>query len=60
MGIKEINKPFIQGEIKISRGHEGAGIGLTIAKASVEALGGSLWIDSAPGKGTNVFFTLPG
>jgi signal transduction histidine kinase len=37
----------------------GVGLGLAIAKGIVEAHGGSIGIDSAPGTGTRVWFTLP-
>ena len=37
----------------------GSGLGLTIAKGIVEALGGRIWADSRPGEGTAFFFTLP-
>jgi signal transduction histidine kinase len=37
----------------------GAGLGLTIAKAIIEAHGGHIWIESAPGQGTTVTFNLP-
>jgi len=36
-----------------------SGLGLPIAKALVEAHGGSIWADTAPGKGTCIRFTLP-
>jgi signal transduction histidine kinase len=39
-------------------GRTGAGLGLYIAKGIVEAHGGRIWADSAPGKGTTVSFTL--
>lgn len=37
----------------------GAGLGLAIAKGLIEAHGGRLWAESAPGHGTIMQFTLP-
>ena len=43
-----------------SRALGGSGIGLTIAKALVEAMGGRIWAESAgPGRGSCFSFTLP-
>ncbi|MFQ3663971.1 MAG: ATP-binding protein [Chloroflexaceae bacterium] len=37
-----------------------AGLGLSIAKALITAMGGQIGVTSAPGQGTTVWFTLPG
>lgn len=38
----------------------GTGAGLTIVKKLVERHRGRIWLDSVPGEGTTVYFTLPG
>ncbi|HVT38672.1 MAG TPA: PAS domain-containing sensor histidine kinase [Gemmatimonadaceae bacterium] len=37
----------------------GAGLGLTIARGIVRGHGGRIWMESTPGEGTRVYFTLP-
>ncbi len=39
--------------------YPGTGIGFSTCKKFIELVGGSIWFESAPGKGTEFFFTLP-
>ncbi len=50
---------FHQVNNSLTRAHEGAGLGLSISKAFVEMLGGSLRVESAVGAGSTFSFTLP-
>lgn len=57
--IRSIFDMFTQGEISITRGYEGSGLGLTIAKGIIQLLGGKIWVESYVGKGSEFFFTIP-
>ena len=50
---------FIQSDIADIQARQGAGLGLSIAKAYVEMLGGRIWVESEEGKGSIFYFTLP-
>lgn len=42
-----------------TEGESGTGLGLVFCKEFIEKHGGQIWVESKPGKGTSVFFTLP-
>ncbi|WP_119301346.1 PAS domain-containing protein [Dongia deserti] len=57
--LAKVAKPFVQLENWLVRKYEGAGLGLSIAKAFCELHGGRLEIASAPGRGTTATIHLP-
>ncbi|MBV9829636.1 MAG: PAS-domain containing protein [Alphaproteobacteria bacterium] len=52
-------QPFGQAKPATIRTHGGTGLGLPIAKGLAEAHGGTLTLESSPGRGTLVRITLP-
>ena len=57
--LQRIFEAFEQGESSSSRTYGGTGLGLAICRKLVELHGGSITVDSEPGKGTTFTFTLP-
>jgi PAS domain S-box-containing protein len=54
-----IFEPFRQAEETLSKKYRGTGLGLTIVKNFIKLLGGSIRLESEPGKGSCFTFTLP-
>ena len=57
--IERALQPFGQATSATTRTHGGTGLGLPIAKGLIEAHGGTLAIESTPGRGTLVRVILP-
>lgn len=50
---------FTQANSSINRMHGGTGLGLQIVKSLVEAMGGTVYLKSAVGQGSEFYFELP-
>ena len=57
--LTAIFERFVQADIKLTREHEGLGLGLSITKAYVDALGGNIAVASEKGKYSIFTVTLP-
>ncbi|MCW2245197.1 signal transduction histidine kinase [Azospirillum fermentarium] len=57
--LERIFDPFFQVDGRLNRHYEGAGLGLALTRALLLRHGGTIALDSAPGRGTTVSLRFP-
>jgi two-component system, OmpR family, sensor histidine kinase VicK len=55
----ELFTKFFRAQNILKKDTKGSGLGLYLNKKIIEALGGTIWVESEEGRGTTVYFTLP-
>ena len=57
--MKHLFQPFAQADASTTRTHGGTGLGLAISRRLATAMGGKLWAESEPGRGSVFHLTIP-
>jgi len=62
MGISSANQKKLFAKfvrLELTTNVRGTGLGLYICRRYIEAMGGEVWVESAPGQGSTFSFCLP-
>jgi signal transduction histidine kinase len=57
--MDKIFEEFRQGTSGRRKGRAGSGLGLAISRQLLNLMGGKIWAESTPGRGSTFSFTLP-
>jgi two-component system sensor histidine kinase/response regulator len=57
--IERIFESFSQADTSTTRQYGGTGLGLTISRRLIELMGGRIWVESEPGRGSRFHFEIP-